>query len=388
MNVLVVKKICPNALDGGIERVINVLVDFFIRMGHCCFILYETGSLSEDSIFQQGIQCKFSSNNASLLQQYINDNHIDVIWNHEFSSDLVCLLFRVKGRAKLITVYHFSPESEFISIDRDLCLISFTVKNVVKKVLSPIYKKYIYNKIKKNHARIYNDSDKLVLLSESYFLSYRRIFNIKKEEGEKLKAINNPLSFSRTLCSNEIRKKKKIVLIVARLDERQKRLSLALDIWSAVEKDCSLKDWKLVIVGHGDDEQRVRRKVQLLKLQNVCFEGKQNPERYYEEASIFMMTSILEGWPMTLMEALQKGVVSIAFNTFTALPDIIADNETGMIVTEQYVDDYICKLIFLMKQKDLREQMAVNALLSSARYTVEEIGNQWLQLFGHIVGAE
>ena len=45
-----------------------------------------------------------------------------------------------------------------------------------------------------------------------------------------------------------------------------------------------------------------------------------------------MMTSHIEGWPMTLLEAQQYGCVPIVYNTFAALSEIIENNVNGYII--------------------------------------------------------
>ena len=51
----------------------------------------------------------------------------------------------------------------------------------------------------------------------------------------------------------------------------------------------------------------------------LFLKGQKNPEPYYNEASIFMMTSSFEGWGLTLTEAQQYGCVPLAFHSFASL---------------------------------------------------------------------
>ena len=60
--------------------------------------------------------------------------------------------------------------------------------------------------------------------------------------------------------------------------------------------------------------------------------GKQSPQSYYLNSSIFLMTSDYEGWGMTITEAQQFGCIPIVLNTFASLQDLIANGENGFIV--------------------------------------------------------
>ena len=78
-------------------------------------------------------------------------------------------------------------------------------------------------------------------------------------------------------------------------------------------------------------------------LKRVRFEGRQNPKRYYEEASIFMLTSSFEGWGLTLTEAQQFGCVPLAFYSYASLPDIITDGKNGFMIPYPALEVYQMK---------------------------------------------
>lgn len=67
-----------------------------------------------------------------------------------------------------------------------------------------------------------------------------------------------------------------------------------------------------------------------LVLKNVLFEGRQNPLSYYRRAAVFLMTSLFEGFGVTLTEAQQMGVVPMAMDSFEAVHDIINHRVSGI----------------------------------------------------------
>ncbi|MCD8182952.1 MAG: glycosyltransferase [Bacteroides sp.] len=140
----------------------------------------------------------------------------------------------------------------------------------------------------------YNFADKVVLLSDHFKYDFLKYAHLKNDF--KIRTIHNALSFQSYYDLANYDHKKKEVLIVSRLEEEPKRISLALKIWKEIEADSSLSDWKLKIVGHGKMENQYKDFVKHHNLTRVCFEGAKNPEPYYNEASIFMMTSSFEGW--------------------------------------------------------------------------------------------
>ena len=191
------------------------------------------------------------------------------------------------------------------------------------------------------------------------------------------------MRYKEILSPDKLSGKQKEVLIVARLDEHSKRLSLALRIWHEVENR-GYGDWKLTIVGHGPDEMYYRTLADELQLKNISFEGRQEPLEYYRRASIFMMTSAYEGWGITLLEAQQMGVVPVVFDSYVALHDIVGNGVNGIIVENGNLDKYVEQLTALMKDDTLRHFLAENALKSCQRFAGHKIINQWVNLFNDL----
>lgn len=197
------------------------------------------------------------------------------------------------------------------------------------------------------------------------------------EDSKKFSIIPNGLSYNGQFTIEKIPNKRNIVLIVSRLDEPQKRLSIALRIWNEVKKHVESEGWILNIVGHGIDENRYRQMICRLGIPDAFMLGRQEPKTYYEEASLFMMTSRSEGWGLTLTEAQQFGVVPIAFNSYASLEDIITDGVDGIVIPECDEQMYVKELLSMISQKERREAMALNAIQNCIRFSQEAIVKQW-----------
>lgn len=219
-------------------------------------------------------------------------------------------------------------------------------------------------------------SDKFIVLSPSYIDPFSSLYEVTTD---KMEAIGNPLSFKKCASQYEIANKAKEILIVSRLEESQKRISMAIIAWSKIENLYS--EWNLKIVGSGNDEEMYRKLVDKLKLEHVQFEGWQSPERYYEKASIFLMTSSIEGWPMTVLEAQQKGCIPIVMDSFSAIHDIIESGYNGIIVNNGSINEMVDAIQHLISNPQERYLMANNAVESSDKFSTEIIGHKWLSLY-------
>lgn len=174
--------------------------------------------------------------------------------------------------------------------------------------------------------------------------------------------------------------KQKEVIYVGRLDYNQKRVYRVIETWSLIESE--YPDWKLTIVGDGPERKNLEHLVQNLNLHNVSFEGFQPPVPYYKRASILLLTSEYEGFPLVLPECMSLGVVPIVYGSYSAVYDIINDGKDGIIVPFSkygfHAEKMAKKLSFVMSNERQRIDMAANAINKSLNYSVDSIYEQWL----------
>lgn len=383
MNVLFCNTSDVSELKGGTERITARISEGLIAMGYKCFLAYKEEIDSElpHAVFEDKINVTKDSLEVFLLKY-----RFGVIIVQKMTRD-VRLLINIRAKYhlqyKVISVLHFNPGYEeyklqFSSFLRDLWQEG-GVKNFIRTALYPIYKVCYPLRNKELYRTVYRYSDRMVLLSANIIPEYQRYAHLGNE-SEKFVIIPNALSFNDFLPFNYISRKKKQVLIVSRLDERLKRLSLAIKIWAMIERVECLSDWSLKIVGTGPYLEKYRKLITKQHLCRIELCGRQNPLSYYQESAVFMMTSAFEGWGLTLTEAQQMGCVPVAFHSFAALTDIITNGENGIIVKNNDLQGFANQVAILMTNETLRIHMAQKAIDSSKRYQLDTIISQWVKL--------
>lgn len=81
-----------------------------------------------------------------------------------------------------------------------------------------------------------------------------------------------------------------------------------------------------------------------------------------------MLTSNIEGFGMTLTEAMQEGCVPLAFNTYSAVNDIIDNGINGFVIDKGEEDVYAEKIKYLIDNDEIRIKMSYEALKSSENF--------------------
>lgn len=390
---------------GGIERVTHVLAQYFLKEGIEINYLYFTIKSLKCIQSQQGINIYFLPNQENIesienqvyIRNIINNNRIDIVINQGGMTYSISKLLQkalVETESKLISTWHNMPygyklyRKIFINTLKSNPL---SFKTYVKKLIAtPLSFLHYHKRFLSNVKISIESSNTCVLLSDSYKNLMYNIFKVDK--SNKIIAIPNPFPFNVTFSEPDILKKEKQLLFVGRFEYSQKRIDRLLRAWSIIEKE--VYPWKLVIVGGDDGDKkeieqkrefhRLRNIEQSLHLKNVEFVGRQDPQTYYMESQIFCLTSSYEGFPMVLIEAMQFGVVPIAFGSYPAVFDIIKHERNGLIIAPFNIKEYASNLKMLIFEEEKRMDMAREAIISSKNFSVENIGKKWIELFNEL----
>ena len=380
MNIVFAYPTGLNPQKGGVERITDIIAKILLKRGYTIFYLNWKREQDNYEYPVPVIDLPSSNledpNNLEVYNRFLKENRIDVIINQHGLYEGTYFLSQVKVQnVKIISVLHSDPFGYYNHLFADLMTLrDSSIKEKVKRVA----RFFLYRKVKKiihrslvNHYTFIQEHPQYVcLLSESY---KERLEEYCDLPDNYFISIPNPNAYENIEI---IPHKEPILLFVGRLDNRSKKLFTLIDIWYRL---CKLyPQWKLIIVGDGPDKDVLINKAK--DISNIEFKGYQDPREYYEKASIFCMTSIFEGFPMCLTEAMQFGCVPIAFDSFSAVYDIIKPGETGELVKSFDKKEYVGKLIHLIDDETYRKKLSKNAFQYVKRYDIANILPKWIEL--------
>ncbi|MBT1169957.1 glycosyltransferase family 4 protein [Bifidobacterium sp. SO4] len=214
-------------------------------------------------------------------------------------------------------------------------------------------------------------ADTLVLLTQQD----RRMYLEGGFPADKLRVINNPSPFEHVTPSPRV---EHTVLAVGRLTE-QKGFDRLIAAWSRIEDRAG--DWKLAIVGSGELESELKRQVDDFGLSNVRFiPATSNIEQWYDNASIYAMTSRFEGFPMVLLEAMAKGLPIVAYDCLTGPSELVDDDVNGHLVQDGDEERFAENLLSLMWNRQLQDRYSYGALRLISDFSINAITRQWEEL--------
>lgn len=142
-----------------------------------------------------------------------------------------------------------------------------------------------------------------------------------------------------------------------------------------------LPQCRLHLVGDGDSRPEMEALAKELGIgQAVTFYGMQsNVYPYLHEADIFVLPSIYEGIPMTIIEAMGTGL-PVAASRVGGIPGLLSGGESGMLI-ENDDASIAAALKALALDQDLRQRYGMAAKKNSVQFSARAMAEQYCRLY-------
>lgn len=196
---------------------------------------------------------------------------------------------------------------------------------------------------------------------------------------ERIVQLDNLIEYSEENILSDVTAKS--ILFVGRLQQDKNILFIIDNI-----KDILLKynDWKIFLVGAGNQEKIIRNRIVEHSLQNqIILEGySDNPDKYYKESSIFVLASQNETFSYALYEAKRHGLPSVIPN----MPFNKLVTETRGHIVFNNAKEFKDALEELIKDDSLRKKLSNESINSTKNiFTWNHLKNKYITLIESII---
>ena len=370
--------------DSGGSRTLIMQIEYLASHGFECHCLFNIIDGPKENVVYYQKENDYIKQARRIIVE--NNIHIAMIPEAFYYAESLSKTFKGTN-CKIVSALHSKPGYDrcrlYILLLESMCYNESIVKRLRAAVLLLIYPVFYLLYCLQDYKRFHNayvNVDYLVLLAKSFIPEYSRIYNVPQE---KLRAVGNAISFDQFATDQDIENKNKTILIVARFEERSKRILMSLKIWEQIQD--RYPDWNLEIVGFGRSKPLYVDYIKKHELKRVTLAGKQAPLEYYKRASIFMMTSAYEGWGMTIVEAMQMGCVPVVMDSFSALYEIVDKGVNGYIVENSNLKQFADKLSSLIENSDLRKNLAIAAVQKSHAWEPDKVYSKYADIYNSIL---
>jgi glycosyltransferase involved in cell wall biosynthesis len=170
---------------------------------------------------------------------------------------------------------------------------------------------------------------------------------------------------------------RRVLLAVGRLDE-QKGFAELIDAFG--RPAARFPDWDLVILGEGGERAALEARVEQWGLtERVALPGRVgNLADWYQRAELYVMSSLFEGFPNTLLEAMAHGLPAVSFDCETGPADIIREGIDGILVSPADGEAGLAgAMSAMMQDDDRRQRMGRAAVTVRDRFSPERVMAEW-----------
>jgi len=227
--------------------------------------------------------------------------------------------------------------------------------------------------------------DKLIAVDKTTKQYYEQVYPWLKNKVEVIPVGINlnkfkPMNKIEMRNMHGFNKHDKIIVYVGRL-EKEKNLEFLIKSFVFIKKHNSCT--KLILIGDGRERRNLENLVKGLKIKNVQFMGFQNSNKVPEFlncADIFVLTSLHEGSPTVVKEALACGVPVISTDVGD-LPEIITSEDYGLLVESTNPKELADKILVALDKEWDREKI----LRYAEQFRWENIVEKILKVYGEVM---
>lgn len=159
-----------------------------------------------------------------------------------------------------------------------------------------------------------------------------------------------------------------------------------VEIWKLVAE--GNPEWKLHIVGTGEEALNIEKLVKKYKLENsIKLTGHIDNEKVLdlmEHSKIYALPSRLEAFGFVIIEAMQNGLPVVSFDVRSGPANIIENEKDGYLIQDDDVETFARKLSVLMNNETLLNEMSQKAKKKSEKYETDKIIKEWISIIEEI----
>ena len=316
-------------------------------------------------------------NRSKAIEEFIKEDGIDILVQVTKPVSGIEGIRRRTG-CKTIVACHGEPFWQRYAI------VYRRQKGIFRKLLWCLYNKRRFQDgslamemARKRTLKQYKGCDAYTVLCDAYKRETEQALGIRPEDSHIYAIENSELSVPAYNLHKE-----NLILFCGRLENWSKRVDRLLRIWGKVQD--RLPEWKLEIVGDGEDSNMLHKMAEELELERVSFEGMSTDvAKYYSRASIICLTSETEGWGLALTEAQANGCIGLAFGCTSGIREVLSpDGECGFIVSPFDEDAYAETLVRIaMLDEEEKLRIRKNSIEKRLKYGPDVIARKWKDLF-------
>jgi len=283
----------------------------------------------------------FFLHNYLCWKYYFTYNNFDTISIHG-SNAIPIIFFAARKRTRIIISLHSTPEAEIVTLSSSKFEIALKKKSLNRVDAITVLQDSFISELNK-----YTKNTKIYQIPN--FINRNKHFIIPKGN-------NNIIA-----VGSLVKEKNFDILIIAL--HKIRNLDWRCDIWG---KDCG----EFYNLKHLIGRLGLTEKIILKGFTNSIYDEYLNYE-------IIIQPSFFEGFPLAVIEAMSTGLVPIGFKACPGINNLIVHGYNGFLASQNTVGSLAYIIEYVLKNKNIRQKISLNARNSINAYSNELILQKW-----------
>ncbi len=301
------------------------------------------------------------------LIKYFKSEKPDIFVSAFPRINVICIAAKIFARVntKIIITEH--------SVFSLLPVIAKTpARRLFARFFMPILSRFLYPKadsIVCVSRGIADDLAKIVDISDKIKIIYNPIINDKIYQLAN-ESVDHPWFFD---------SKTPIIIAVGRLVECKNYPGLFKSFDLVIKSRLA----HLVILGAGPEMKKLTALVQKMNLsQHISFFGFQkNPYKYVKKASVFVLSSLQEGFGNVIIEAMACGTPVVSVNCPTGPGEIIENMKNGILVPVNDEKNMASAILRILNDKNLAKNFSIEGQKRAEFFSVKRSVQEYEKIF-------
>lgn len=281
------------------------------------------------------------------IKRYLKNNKIDIL-----HTNLNTILFTMFYARKY-------------KIEKRIFTFHSTADRIDSKLKKKLYK-YAFNKLN------------FIPVAISDFIKYTVIKEFKLDSN-KIECIYNGVNIKNfSFIEKEIIEPIKLINVGTLYNIKNQQL-LINSVKQLIDKGYNIK---LMLLGDGQMREELTSLVNELKLGDyVEFVGVvSNVKDYLNDADIYCCSSLVEGLPIAVLEAMACGLPVVTTNA-GGIVDIVFNGVNGIIVKDFNISSYVEAIEHLLKNKNIIKEYGVGSRKITEKLTIENCARSYESIY-------
>ena len=358
----------PNIDDGGIEKNLILLSNYFIKKNYDVEIIFSRISSKISSQINHKIIYKKAI-------KYFEFNFLNDRINNAINC-FIFFLFKIKTTKNSLI---FSMQ------DHPFGIILSKIKNIpciIRIANHPVSSLRFFNTYFKYRLKLfikfffYHFASIIICNSKESSNYFKNSFLFKK----KIFTIYNPILPKKVISKHK--RNKYELLTIGRL-EKQKNLEGLIKAFTIVQK--KIPKLRLTIVGKGSKKKSLKNLAINLKIKKyVIFKNFSKPDIFYKQKGIFILNSFFEGLPNVLIEAMQYKIPIISSKCQSGPKEILKNGKYGYLSLVDNEFDLAKKIEYVISNYSKALVKSKSGIKSLKRFSIEEQCQKYFKIIKNL----